>query len=208
MNFHWNILSTNLKHCCLLAHEFSLEHSFNKLETLLSYKDETNLRHFARIALKKNCCRTKMIQTCSIFSKIAVKKSKVVSPWIFIGAFFQQTSNIVVLQRNHCFVVRKWPCFLAPNPRKQPQQHFIISLCKNLVVFASILFTISSLNLPSRRSFWASFFVALYIRANLRFQDSYLFGVLAYPWQQPADQEISSLLLVLYKMDQSMAKSW
>ena len=53
MNFHGNILSTNLKHCCLLAHEFSLEHSFNKLETLLSYKDETNLRHFARIALKK-----------------------------------------------------------------------------------------------------------------------------------------------------------
>ena len=152
MNFHWNILSTNLKHCCLLAHEFSLEHSFNKLETLLSYKDETNLRHFARIALKKNCCRTKMIQTCSIFSKIAVKKSKVVSPWIFIGAFFQQTSNIVVLQRNHCFVVRKWPFFPAPNPRKQPQQHFIISLCKNLVVFASILFTISSLNLPSRGS--------------------------------------------------------
>ena len=42
----------------VLAHEFSLEHSFNKLETLLSF-----------------------------------------SPWIFIGAFFQQTWNIVVLQR-------------------------------------------------------------------------------------------------------------
>ena len=96
-----------------------------------------------------------MRQTCSIFAKIAVKKSKVVSPWIFIGAFFQQTWNIVVLQRNHCFVVRKWPFFPAPNPRKQPQQHFIISLCKNLVVFASILFTISSLNLPSRTSFSA-----------------------------------------------------
>ena len=68
MNFHWNILSTNLKHCFLLAHEFSMEHSFNKLETLLSYKDETNLRHFARIASKKNCCHKNMTQTCSIFS--------------------------------------------------------------------------------------------------------------------------------------------
>ena len=152
MNFHWNILSTNLKHCCLLAHEFSLKHCLNKLEILLSYKDEINLQHFARIALKKNCCHKKMTQTCSIFAKIAVKKSKVVIPWIFIGAFFQQTWNIVVLQRNHCFVVRKRPFFPAPNPQKQPQQHFIISLCKNLVVFASILFTISSLNLPSRRS--------------------------------------------------------
>ena len=171
MNFHWNILSTNLKHCCLLAHDFSLEHSFNKLETLLSYKDETNLRHFARIALKKNCCHKKMTQTCSIFPKLQWRNSKMLahefslehsfnkletllsfSPWIFIGAFFQQTWNIVVLQRNHFFVVRKRPFFPAPNPRKQPQQHFIISLCKNLVVFASILFTISSLNLPSRRS--------------------------------------------------------
>ena len=137
----------------MLAHEFSLEHSFNKLETLLSYKDETNLQHFSRIALKKNCCHIKMTQNCSIFAKIVVKKSKVVSPLIFIGAFFQQTWNIVVLQRNHCFVVRKRPFFRAPNQRKQPQQHFIISLCKNLVVFASILFIISSLNLPSRRSY-------------------------------------------------------
>ena len=91
INFHWNILSTNLKHCCLSAHEFSMEHSFNKFETLLSYKDETNLQHFARIALKKNCCHIKMTQNCSIFAKIVVKKSKVVSPLIFIGAFFQQT---------------------------------------------------------------------------------------------------------------------
>ena len=70
MNFHWNILSTNLKHCCLLAHEFSLKHCLNKLEILLSYKDETNLQHFARVALKKNCCHKKMTQTCSIFSKL------------------------------------------------------------------------------------------------------------------------------------------
>ena len=134
MNSHWSILSTNLKHCCP-----------TKMRQTCDILPELHWR--------KNCCHTKMTQTCSIFAKIAVKKSKVVSPWIFIGAFFQQTSNIVVLQRNHCFVVRKWPFFLAPNPRKQPQQHFIISLCKNLVVFASILFTISSLNLLSRGSF-------------------------------------------------------
>ena len=102
----------------VLAHEFSLEHSFNKLETLLSYKDETNLRHFARIALKKNCCHKKMTQTCSIFPKLQWRNSKVLahefslehsfnkletllsfSPWIFIEALFKQTWNIVVLQR-------------------------------------------------------------------------------------------------------------
>ena len=133
MNFHWSILSTNLKYCCS-----------TKLRQTCDILPELHWR--------KNCCRTNMTQTCGIFAKIAVKKFKVVSPWIFIGAFFQQTWNIVVLQRNHRFVVRKRPFFPAQNPRKQQQQHFIISLCKNLVVFASILFTISSLNLPSRRS--------------------------------------------------------
>ena len=133
MNFHRSILSTNLKYWCP-----------TKMRQTCDILPELHWR--------KNCCRTNMTQTCGIFAKIAVKKFKVVSPWIFIGAFFQQTWNIVVLQRNHFFVVRKRPFFPAPNPRKQPQQHFIISLCKNLVVFASILFTISSLNLPSRRS--------------------------------------------------------
>ena len=133
MNFHWSILSTNLKHCCP-----------TKMRQTCDILPELHWRI--------NCCHTKMTQTCSIFAKIAVKKSKVVSPWIFIGAFFQQTWNIVVLQRNHFFVVRKRPFFPAPNPRKQPQQHFIISLCKNLVVFASILFSIFCLNLPSRTS--------------------------------------------------------
>ena len=133
MNFHWSILSTYLKHCCP-----------TKMRQTWDILPELHWR--------KNCCHTKMTQTCSIFAKIAVKKSKVVIPRIFIGAFFQQTWNIVDLQRNHCFVVRKRPFFPAPNPWKQPQQHFIISLCKNLVVYASILFTISSLNLPSRRS--------------------------------------------------------
>ena len=133
MNFHLSILSTNLKHCCP-----------TKMRQTCDILPELHWR--------KIFCHTKMTQTCSIFAKIAVKKSKVVSPWIFIGAFFQQTWNIVVLQRNHCFVVRKWPFFPAPNPWKQPQQHFIISLCKNLVVFASILFSIFCLNLPSRTS--------------------------------------------------------
>ena len=67
MNFHWNILSTNLKHCCLLAHEFSLKHCLNKLEILLSYKDETNLQHFARVALKKNFFFNGILAKCPKF---------------------------------------------------------------------------------------------------------------------------------------------
>ena len=154
MTFHWNILSTNLKHCCLLAHEFSLEHCLNKLEILLSYKDETNLRHFARIALKKNCCHKKMTQTCSIFPKLQWRNSEVLahefslghsfnkletlfsfSPWIFNGAFFQQTWNIVVLQRWDKFATFCQNCIkekFLPYKDDTNLQHFFLNCSEEI----------------------------------------------------------------------------
>ena len=153
MNFHWSILSTNLKYCC----PTKMRQICNILPEL-HWRKIVAIKRWHKLAafLPKLQWRNSKMLAHEFSLEHSFNKLETLfsfSPWIFIGAFFQQTWNIVVLQRNHCFVVRKWPFFLAPNPWKQPQQHFIISLCKNLVVFASILFTISSLNLPSRGSF-------------------------------------------------------